>query len=69
MKLGQLQGDLWILATYRNESEVSLAGVAHVRFAQVLGGGCRGTQKGDTVGMGGGKGVQRSPSLVQAQNP
>lgn len=30
LKLGQLQGDLWILATYRNESEASLAGVAHV---------------------------------------
>lgn len=30
LKLSQLQGDLWILATYRNENEVSLAGVAHV---------------------------------------
>lgn len=37
LKLSQLQGDLGILAAYRNESTVSPVGVAHVGREQVLG--------------------------------
>lgn len=64
LKLSQLQRDLGVLAAYRNESEVSPAGVAMWDKSRCWGGNCRVTPSEASVG-----GACPKVPMVRAQSP